>query len=401
MNSIPIDLFHDIFSRLPAKSIGRFRCVSEEWRSILCSEDFTELFITKSSTDPSLLFAMKVAKNNEFRFFSSPQLHSQNEKSTLAACFKLKLPEDMPLEFCSHASGLFCFRHMPPISKKEYTTHVICNPSVGQSVFLPKLGTGRDGKSFLGFDPIDKVFKVLSSYSSHSSVNYILTLGTAEMRWRRIHCPLSLYPLSEGICISGVVYYLARKTYETYYIVCFDVRSEIFEFLHADFIDFYATRLINYEGQLGLISWPENSVDASMALWVLEDGENWSEHAFTLPGDKFSDVACNVSKVSVVGVTAIGEIVLMKKGYYDSDPFKVFYFHPKQNTVKHLEAQGFETFGRVYAFVGHVEDLTLMKCHQLQQDRLKFDMKYHQLQKDVVRFEKINKFAALSLLEDV
>ncbi|WZZ64984.1 hypothetical protein YC2023_076354 [Brassica napus] len=303
MDSIPIDLFHDIFSRLPAKSIGRFRCVSEEWRSILCSEDFTELFITKSSTHPSLSFAMKVAKNND-----------QNEKSTLAACFKLKLPEDIPLEFCSHASG--------------------------QSVFLPKLGTGRDGKSFFGFDPIDKVFKVLSSYSSHSSVNYILTLGTAEMRWRRIHCPLSLYPFSKGTCISGVIYYLARKTYETYYIVCFDVRSEIFEFLHADFIDFYATRLINYEGKLGLISWPENSVDASMALWVLEDGENWSEHAFTLPGDKFSDAACNVSKVSVVGVTAIGEIVLMKKGYYDSDPFKVFYFHPKQNTVKHLEAQG-------------------------------------------------------------
>ncbi|KAF2592962.1 hypothetical protein F2Q70_00043318 [Brassica cretica] len=196
MNSIPIDLFHDIFSRLPAKSIGRFRCVSEEWRSILCSEDFTELFITKSSTDPSLLFAMKVAKNNEFQFFSSPQLHIQNEKSTLAACFKLKLPEDMPLEFCSHASGLFCFRHMPPISKKEYTTHVICNPSVGQSVFLPKLGTGRDGKSFLGFDPIDKASlsgspSAINGDATHSS--FILSCNSDFLEWsEKIHAKLAV-----------------------------------------------------------------------------------------------------------------------------------------------------------------------------------------------------------------
>ncbi|KAF8105331.1 hypothetical protein N665_0158s0015 [Sinapis alba] len=106
MNSIPLDLSYERFSRLPTKSIGRFRCVSELWRSILCSAYFTELYLTKSSARPSLLFAMEGATNNEFLFYSSPQIHSQNDKSSsLSANCKLKLPKDMQLSFCSCLIG--------------------------------------------------------------------------------------------------------------------------------------------------------------------------------------------------------------------------------------------------------------------------------------------------------
>ncbi|KAF3516787.1 hypothetical protein DY000_02060337 [Brassica cretica] len=96
-----------------------------------------------------------------------------------------------------------------------------------------------------------------------------------------------------------------------------------------------------------------------MTMWVREDVEknDWSEHAYTLKGDKFSGIGYYLSNVSVVGITATGEIVLMKN-YYNSNPFYVFYFHPEMNTVKRLEVQGFEEFGRVYAFVDHVQDLT-------------------------------------------
>lgn len=90
-------------------------------------------------------------------------------------------------------------------------------------------------------------------------------------------------------------------------------------------------------------------VTASMTIWVREDVEknDWSEHAYTLKCDKFSGIAYSVSNVSVVGVTATSEIVLMKD-YYRSNPFYVFYFHPQRSTVKRVEVQGFENFGRVY-----------------------------------------------------
>lgn len=108
MNSIPLDLSYEIFSRLSTNTIARCRCVSKLWRSILCSADFTELLLTKSSARPSLLFAMRGATENEFLFYSSPQIHSQNGKASSAAYCKLKIPDDR-LIFISHASGFFLF----------------------------------------------------------------------------------------------------------------------------------------------------------------------------------------------------------------------------------------------------------------------------------------------------
>ncbi|CAN6988775.1 unnamed protein product [Brassica oleracea var. botrytis] len=400
MNSIPLDLLYEIFSRMPTKSVGRSRCVSEQWRSILCSADFTEYFLTKSSTRPSLLFAMDSFRSNEFLFFSSPpQIPSKPSSSSLslaAAYFKL----NMQLEFCGHAAGLFCFRRMQFTRKDwENTVHVICNPSLGQYVFLPTLTTSS--RTFLGFDPIDKVFKVLSPDDAFSSsFANILTLGTGEKRWRKVHFPLAHSPVSKGICINGSLYYLAREN-TTYFIVCFDVRSEKFKLIQGSFLDSDARlKLINYKGKLGVISLPRENWDSRVGLnirskeevriWVLEDGEqqDWSEYAYTLPGDKFRDVECDVLEVYVAGVTsATGDIVLMNPNYHHSKPFYVFYFHPERNVIKRVEVQGFGNHGGVVnAFVDHVEDLT-------------FDMKSWQL--DFLKFESINKFNALCLLEDI
>lgn len=218
MSSIPLELFHEILSRLPFKSIGRCRCVSNQWRSILCRADFTELFLTKSSTRPSLLFAMGRSTNNEFLFFSSHQLGSDQheESSSLTASVQLKLSKNMPLELCGHASGLFCLRRMPTISKEEkdkkeeYTDHVICHPSTWQYGFLPTVKTGS--KSFLGFNPIDKIFKVVSSGSTYSScvnVVNVFTLGPrGKVKWRKIKSPLAHYPFPRSRGYASMEFYI-------------------------------------------------------------------------------------------------------------------------------------------------------------------------------------------------
>ncbi|CAL9216866.1 unnamed protein product, partial [Arabidopsis halleri] len=104
---IPIDLIPEILSRLPAKSVGRFRCVSKLWGSILTSQDFTELFLTRSSTRPRLLLVLQRA-NGELLFFSSPQPQNPYEKSlVVTADFHMKLHGHMlKYEMCSYASGL-------------------------------------------------------------------------------------------------------------------------------------------------------------------------------------------------------------------------------------------------------------------------------------------------------
>ncbi|KAG7604235.1 putative F-box domain-containing protein [Arabidopsis thaliana] len=100
-DSIPDDLVVEIALRLSSKSIARCRCVSKLWASILYRQDFTELFITKSSARPRLLFA--VLKASGLIFYSSPQ--SQNPSLEVDFHNHMKFHEDMNLYMCSYVSG--------------------------------------------------------------------------------------------------------------------------------------------------------------------------------------------------------------------------------------------------------------------------------------------------------
>ncbi|CAA7061258.1 unnamed protein product [Microthlaspi erraticum] len=339
MCSISNDLLVEIFSRLPAKSIRRFRCVSKLWCSMYHCPYFTELFLTRSSARPRLLFAVHEYHKDEWSFYSSPQPQNPNDKSSSLVVdvgFRLKFAKDTWSHFCGYASGLICFRRMSsPSEEDKGTVHVICNPSTGQYEILPKLGGDKNNsRSFLGFDPIDKQIKVLfvgADSSCYDGEFRILTLGTAKLSWKKIQCPSTHKTSSlRGICIDGVLYYIAYD--ETFYkkmIVCFDVRSERFKFLEGE--DLY-DQLINYKGKLGACK--VYYADASNGRRTLE---------------------------FLVGVTATGEIVLSMRE--SSKPFNVFYFNPERNNLQSFEIQGKHEEGlafcrnSVYAFVDHVEDL--------------------------------------------
>ncbi|CAA7026605.1 unnamed protein product [Microthlaspi erraticum] len=147
MNSIPIDLLHEIFSRLPAKSTAKCLQVSKQWESILCRPDFTELFLTRSSTRPRLLFAIRGPQNGEWSFFSSPQPQNPYEKSqsslAVTADSHIKFPAKISLPLAGYASGLICFGGVRFSKDSKYIGNVICNPSTGHYALLPKLNSKR------------------------------------------------------------------------------------------------------------------------------------------------------------------------------------------------------------------------------------------------------------------
>ncbi|XP_019094488.1 PREDICTED: putative F-box protein At1g30925 [Camelina sativa] len=277
LDSIPIDLFHEIFSRLPSKSVGRCRCVSARWASILGHQDFTELFLTRSSTRPRILFALE-KYNGEWLFYSSPHPHQNTyEKSIVVSVdFHTKFHRSRCNRICSYASGLLYISDVwiSTKSKDGDSMPVICNPLTGH---------------YLGYDPIDKQFKALAfiAYLSCPDVHVILTVqGTEKMGWRKIHCPFTHHPSSEGICINGVLYYYALQLENRDdVIVCFDVRTEKFKFIDANFVpdqvhNIINLNLINYKGKLGMIYWrirrmlsgeAGTKFDLEWLMWVLED----------------------------------------------------------------------------------------------------------------------------------
>ncbi|XP_023632980.1 putative F-box protein At1g30925 [Capsella rubella] len=382
LSSFPSDLIPEILSRLPAKSIGRFRCVSKQWGSILSRQDFPELFFTRSLARPRLLLVLQRA-NGELLVFSSPQPQNPYEKSlVVTADFHMKLRGHMlKYNMCSYASGLIyvpdyeIFENLESVNGKE-KEGVICNPALGQFLTLPipNMIIYRKSTSFLGFDPVDEQFKVLAE-ADISSNDYdhhgVLTFGTEKLRWRgNNHCPHYYRFSSQGICINGVLYYLADTTDEfSDLMISFDVKSEKFKFIEAEcFRDRRATRLINYKGKLGGIDLTYDDDDAVvLTVSVLEDVEKkeWSKYVYTLPKHEVQ-----VYNVFVAGMTARGEIVLAEK--FTSKPYNVFFYNPEKNSLQSVEIQGvgangeaFETDCRVFAFVDHVEDISLKTQVQL------------------------------------
>ncbi|ESQ33524.1 hypothetical protein EUTSA_v10009823mg [Eutrema salsugineum] len=377
-------LIPKILWRLPEKSIGRFHCVSKLWGSMLHRPYSTELFLTRSSTRPRLLFALEGA-DDEWNFYSSPQPQNPDGKSSLvvAADFHTKICGYKDLgDGCSYTSGLIYY---PDMIFRDNVNNLVCNPITGKSATLPKVLIYRKSTSFLGFDPINKQFKVLSeayTFCPERVHHKILTLGTGKLKWRGTnHCPWYNSCWSGGICIDGVLYYLGSanqladwfcKSSDEFpshvKIVCFDVRSEKFKLIDTkcywgrDYDDRHATKLVNYKGKLGGIILEHDGADDAIKLrmWVLEDVEKqeFSNYVYTFPENKLVDW----DHVSVAGVTAKGEIVLSMKDASKSKPFYVFYFNPERNTLQSVEIQGFgENLSRVKVFIDHEENLNFIK----------------------------------------
>ncbi|CAA7018465.1 unnamed protein product [Microthlaspi erraticum] len=324
---IPSDLLLDIFSRVPGKSVGRFRCLSKFWRSKLGLRYFTKLFRTNSLACPRLLFSIRVDEN--LLFFSSPQPQNPVDNSSLVATrYRMKFRKNLPYRVSPPLSGsVFLHRR----GRKE---RVICNPITGESITLPKK------KDY---------------YGRGANTHWVLTLGTRKLKWRKTVKCKQHEARYGGIGINGVLYYRAYYV-QSSMIVCFDFSSEKFRFvkLHEEMSD---GTLINYKGNLGLLVKHEREV----VLWVLEkDGgkHKWSQSISVSINDEIG------IHFIIVGMTGAGEIVFVP--YHREDPFYLVYYNIERNTFARVNGhiQGSEEFKNrkilVTTFLDYAENMKLL-----------------------------------------
>ncbi|CAN6806327.1 unnamed protein product [Brassica oleracea] len=375
---IPVDLLIDIFSRLPLKHVARFRCLSKSWASILGSPYFTELFLTKSSNRPRLLFT--VNSYGKLFFFSTPQI-TQNphaNSSVVATWYKTH-----PWKHHERTSSLLHGRLVccTDGERDYYAERVICNPTTGELLRLPKLKSILNYRvMYCGYDPTEKKIKLLSA-AAYFNTNraWVLTLETGKLLWRMIECKYHYvmfrdptYTHRHMICIDGVLYYLAciniiDISHSTdFAIVCFDVKSEKFSFINIDDESMYrgGSTLINYKGRLGVVQFTD--YERTLCLWLLEDAagiNKWSTNIYELP---LSWKHPCTENFQIVGMTRTCDIVLSPCKF--SDPFYVFYYNVERKTLARTEIQGLQGLQElkcdrplVYIFPDYVEDLRLME----------------------------------------
>ncbi|KAG7600572.1 F-box associated domain type 3 [Arabidopsis suecica] len=357
---IPDDLVIKILSRLfSGKSMAQCRCVCNLWSSIIRRQNYNQLFPINSPDPPRLLFTFVAGE--KLYFYSTPEPQKPDNNSSLAATLHHTFSRNTDVsKVCRPLRGLVCHQRM----EENHIVSVISNPITGESVTSPKVKTdGIEARNYFGYDPIGNKFKVLCLTWSYCGTlqHQVLTLDTGKVLWRKIPCCISYYPRNDGICINGVLYYTASATESM--IVCFNVRSEKFDFITRRPEKFYLMKrtstLINYKGKLGLVD--TQDYDDGFVLWVLEDSEEhkWSKHILVTP------LQWNAVHAFVVGVTGRGEIVLSPK-YAEEDPFYISYYNLESNTMVRVEVvildlnflKGIDY--RVYTFPNYVEDVKLM-----------------------------------------
>ncbi|KAL1218864.1 putative F-box protein [Cardamine amara subsp. amara] len=364
--TLPNDLIIEIFLRLPVNSIEVCRCVSKQWSSIIRRPDFTELFLTNSLSRPLLLFTFRIGNN--WHFFSSPQLQDFADNSSVEPTEYRTYSGSYHKEICQSVNGFIYLNYKRRINPRIVETiPIIYNPCTGQSITLPKVGeVGL--KCFLGYDPIKKQFKVLCKekttkhFLSEEPSFQVLTLGTRELLWRKTEseCPFSHSPREEcnGICINGVLYYIAWRWFEkrlTMIIVCFDVRSEKFSFLEMKYA--YYSTLIDYKGKLGVVLLFFRSGSSLSEIWVLNDAKKWSRQFFVLENPV-------LERLQSIWATDTGEIVWASPL---TDPlFSVFYYNMERKSVRKVEIKGlrdkFQAMDAAsfFTFTNHVENLMVL-----------------------------------------
>ncbi|RID78423.1 hypothetical protein BRARA_A01259 [Brassica rapa] len=376
-NLIPVDVLIDILTRVPAKSIARFRCVSKFWASsILHRRDFTDLFLTMSLTRPRVFFPIK--SDGKLFLYSTHQPHNpddddDDDSSLVATPYHTSFPDYFPCDIYSPVCGLVLLQGC------ERKVRVVCNPATGEFLTLPKvllkektkLITAQKKKEkiarmYLGYDPMGKQFKVLcmtrtfSRYEVRDNTHQVLTLESEKKRvWRTIECKFHFeesYRISGDICINGVLYFAAALTLGlSSMIVCFDIGSEKFSFINTN-NDMergdcmYSFTLFNYKGRLGIYHEEDSFYQIGrIVFWVLEDAENhkWSKHIY-----KLCPLEWNLIRYSrFVGMAGTGEFVWSSL-YKDSpNSFYLSFYSLESETFTKVNIQGFDQLKQHHRFI--------------------------------------------------
>ncbi|EFH41067.1 predicted protein [Arabidopsis lyrata subsp. lyrata] len=174
----------------------------------------------------------------------------------------------------------------------------IYNPTTRQCVTLPAVKSNIFAQEdyrksvlyFLGHDPVLDQYKVVCTVAVSSkrfkritSEHWVFVLEPGGS-WKRIEFDLPHCPARLGLCINGVIYFLASACMSSDILVSFDVMSEEFKWIQGPPVAsaFKPMGFIEYLGKPSVFDHSHLKRKGSVDLWVLEDAGKWSKKSLVL-----------------------------------------------------------------------------------------------------------------------
>ncbi|XP_037466834.1 uncharacterized protein LOC119338660 [Triticum dicoccoides] len=305
--SFPEDILIDILSRVPYRSLCRFKCVSKEWLALCSDSDIRKRSPQTLSgffyfdhgwktLRPGWRFQNLSGKGapmvdlDDLPFLGSTYKHfSVTQCSTsllLCRCWKSRPPKDCGWSYRLDLDP-WMFIRWPEVAEFDY---VVCNPATREWTVLPPielpghLSCSHPGKYILGFDPA-----TLSRFVvfAHLNTNYGMSMemiyssdtgGWTSMQSQRDDVgvdSVSNFGSRQSTLLNGTLHFPAYES-----IVTLDMKRNAWRKIKMPpgMINNYVRAFIG-PSKGHLYAWHiKNRYDGQLSIWVLEnyDSGQWT-----------------------------------------------------------------------------------------------------------------------------
>ncbi|XP_058203815.1 F-box/kelch-repeat protein At3g23880-like [Rhododendron vialii] len=277
-NLLP-EIIFEILSRLPVKSLLRFRCVSKSWRSMISDPKFAKAHLSLASTNPDyahhrLLLLSLLSHEFAVKSCSLHAVLQEHSDTAVDLDYPLEAPH-CKVRIYGFCNGLAC------IGTERIV--FLWNPCTRKSKRLPAV---ERGARFIMY-----AFGYVESIDDYKVVGFFCNVGTCGFNvevmmytlktdsWRSIVEFSNCLPLfGSGICVNGVLHWTASGESHKV-IVSLDLLKETFgEVLLPDYRDGHSQLMLHFvSGCLCLVC----DYDGICAeVWVMKEygiRESWTK----------------------------------------------------------------------------------------------------------------------------
>ncbi|CAI9117690.1 OLC1v1019141C1 [Oldenlandia corymbosa var. corymbosa] len=227
MPDFPDEIAIEILSRLPAKSLGKFKCVAKPWLSLISSQGFikTHLAVSAESDDFShhRLILYEFTDNRfQHRLYSASSLLNEVFDETTAAAEVFNIDYIIqPYELfwlVDSCSGLVCLINMD----REL---ILCNPCTKKFKKLPGSEIRKSNTLGFGYDSLNDDYKVVEFVDNKVNMYSVKTSS-----WRKIEDLEVITPAYDKPVhyVSGTFYWSTNDGVDDWMIASFDLGNETY-----------------------------------------------------------------------------------------------------------------------------------------------------------------------------
>ncbi|EOY23537.1 F-box domain - like 10 [Theobroma cacao] len=363
--SLPQNTITDILSRLPVKSLTRFKLVSKNWAHLTSTPAFIAAHLRRSSSDPSLLIRRyRIHNGSEFGFwlitnptrkFRSQLLDFPSDESLL------RLPK-----IVGSVDGLVCL----DVSPCYASDFVLWNPGTKQFKHLPfpLITSSKSNPIWLvflgfGFDSFNNDYKLVRIVSfKRNDASPFLRVEVYSWRegvWKEIEESFDstlLCGVPEGVVVDGSLNWLAiglQDFADRKFVISFDMGREVFKRIALPAVTrFGNVKVMSYMGLLAIAVYPlvfaANGINMNrFEFWVQSDGEDGSKHWTRMVAIE------NFSKTLVpMGTWRDREVVIKHIGVNDRENYpSLLLYDPVDEGTKRLPVDGVDFCVEGYSYV--------------------------------------------------